>query len=130
MGASMTASPTRAEFAADDVVLPFTVDALRGRVVRLGPAIDTIVKRHAYPPAVALALAETTALAAALAATLKFEGVFTLQVNGDGPVRLLVADVTSAGSLRGYAQFDSWKVFVTSVWFSGIPMNSNGGRSG
>lgn len=93
--------------AADDIVLPFQIDpfALRGRVVRLGAAVDTILKQHDYPPAVAQALAETTALAAALAGSLKYDGVFTLQIKGDGPVRLMVADVTSSGELRGYAQF-------------------------
>jgi molecular chaperone Hsp33 len=42
--------------------------------------------------------------------TLKYEGVFTIQVKGDGPVRLMVADVTTAGALRGYAQFDVGRV--------------------
>jgi molecular chaperone Hsp33 len=47
------------------------------------------------------------ALAAGLAGALKYEGVFTLQTKGDGPVRLMVADVTSDGDVRGYAQFDA-----------------------
>ena len=50
-------------------------------------------------------------LAAALAAALKYEGVFTLQTKGDGPIRLMVVDITSAGAMRGYAQFDAEKVF-------------------
>ncbi|MFM8988205.1 MAG: Hsp33 family molecular chaperone HslO, partial [Alphaproteobacteria bacterium] len=87
----------------DDIVLPFQVDAVRGRLVRLGPAVDEIVGRHAYPPVVGQALAELVALGAALALTLKYEGVFTIQVKGDGPVRLMVADVTTGGALRGYA---------------------------
>lgn len=93
---------------ADDVVLPFQIDpfALRGRVVRLGPVVDRIVKRHDYPPVVARTLAEMIAMAAALAATLKYDGVFTLQTKGDGPVRLMMADVTSDGAVRAYAQYD------------------------
>ncbi len=93
---------------ADDVVLPFQIDpfALRGRVVRLGPAIDAILGRHDYPPQVAQTLGEMVALAAALAGSLKYEGVFSLQIKGAGPVRMMVADVTSAGQLRGYAAFD------------------------
>jgi molecular chaperone Hsp33 len=92
----------------DDIVLPFQIapSGLRGRLVRLGPAVDAILKLHAYPPAVAVTLAEMTAMAAALAATLKYDGVFTMQVKGDGAVRLMVADVTTDGALRGYAQFD------------------------
>src|SRR5207237_2704445 len=42
-----------------------------------------------------------------LAGALKYDGVFTLQTKGDGPLHLLVADVTSTGNLRGYAQFDA-----------------------
>ena len=75
-------------------------------MVRLGPAVDAILSRHDYPRPVAHALAEMVAMAAALAGSLKYDGVFTLQIKGDGPVRLMVADVTNAGEMRGYAQFD------------------------
>ena len=51
-------------------------------------------------------------LCAALATSLKYDGIFTLQISGDGPVRLLVTDLTTDGSLRGYAQFDSWKLAI------------------
>jgi molecular chaperone Hsp33 len=93
---------------ADDLVQPFQVEAmnLRGRLVRLGPAVDTIVRQHAYPGPIGGLLAESLALAATLAGALKYDGVFSLQTKGDGPLRLLVADVTSDGDLRGYAQFD------------------------
>ena len=94
----------------DDIVLPFQVGSVRGRLVRLGPAVDRILRQHDYPQAVGQALAELVALGAALALTLKYEGVFTIQVKGDGPVRLMVADVTTAGALRGYAQFDAGRV--------------------
>lgn len=85
---------------------PFQIEepGLRGRLVRLGPAVDTIVTRHDYPPAVASLLAEALTLSAALSAALKYEGVFTLQIKGSGPVTMLVADVTSAGALRGYVE--------------------------
>lgn len=93
----------------DDIVLPFQIGSsgLRGRLVRLGPAVDQILRQHDYPPPVATTLAEMVAIAAALAITLKYEGVFSMQVKGDGPVRLMVADVTTDGALRGYAQFDA-----------------------
>src|SRR5262245_48154661 len=92
----------------DDMIQPFKIEgqAIRGRFVRLGPLVQEILGRHDYPPAVAAMLAEMLALAATLAATLKYDGVFTLQTKGDGPIRLMVADVTSGGELRGYAQFD------------------------
>ena len=93
----------------DDLILPFQIEAqgLRGRLVRLGPLADEILHRHAYPASVARLLAEMLGLAALLAGALKYEGVFTLQTSGDGPVRLMVADVSSGGTLRGYAQFDA-----------------------
>jgi molecular chaperone Hsp33 len=89
----------------DDVVQPFVLDksGFHGRLVRLGSAVDTIMGRHAYAPAVGGILAEALALTSALAAALKFDGVFTLQLSGDGAVKFLVSDVTSAGDLRGYA---------------------------
>ncbi|MDB5406416.1 MAG: Hsp33 family molecular chaperone [Rhodospirillales bacterium] len=96
----------------DDLVQPFQIEssALRGRLVRLGSAVDTILTQHDYPEPVAIMLGEAITLAAILAGALKYEGVFTLQTKGDGPLHLLVADVTSAGALRGYAQFDRDKL--------------------
>jgi molecular chaperone Hsp33 len=90
----------------DDLVQPFQLESsqLRGRVVRLGPALDQILRQHAYEAPVARLLGEAVVLAAALGTSLKYEGVFTLQAKGDGAVRMLVADVTSDGDMRGYAQ--------------------------
>ena len=96
----------------DDIVQPFQIDPfrLRGRLVRLGPALDRILTRHDYPTPVATLLGEAIALAISLSGAIKYEGVFTLQTKGDGPIRLLVADVTTAGAVRGYAQFDAAKL--------------------
>ena len=98
--------------AGDDLIQPFQIDraGLRGRLVRLGPSVDAVLRRHDYPDAVAGLLGEAMALAACLAASLKYEGIFTLQARGEGAVRFMVADVTSAGNLRGYAAFDQDKV--------------------
>jgi len=106
--------PSEGQPASDDQALPFQLDALgvRGRLVRLGPALDAIIERHGYPLAVARPLAEAMVLCAALATSLKYDGIFTLQIAGDGPIRLLVTDLTTDGALRGYAQFDSWKLAV------------------
>lgn len=82
--------------------------AVRGRLARLENALDTILDdQHAYPVPVAALLAETMALAAVLATSMKFDGIFTLQAQGDGPVSLLVADVTSGGDVRAHARFDA-----------------------
>jgi molecular chaperone Hsp33 len=107
-------APSGAPKTSDDQALPFQLDALgvRGRLVRLGPTLDDIIERHGYPLAVARPLAEAMVLCAALATSLKYDGIFTLQISGDGPIRLLVTDLTTDGALRGYAQFDSWKLAV------------------
>jgi molecular chaperone Hsp33 len=96
----------------DDLVQPFRIDpfALRGRLVRLGPALDRILSQHAYPEPVAAMLGEAITLAVVLAGALKYDGVFTLQTKGDGPIRLIVADVSTDGAVRGYAQYDQNKL--------------------
>lgn len=92
-----------------DLLLPFQVGAgaVRGRLVRLGPSVESILAGHSYPEPVAALLAETLVLAGVLAGSLKYDGVFTLQAQGAGPVSLLMADVTSTGTVRGYARFDA-----------------------
>ena len=106
--------PTRAPAAtsADDTILPFQVEALdlRGRVVRFGPAIDTILSRHNYPVPVAKLLGEAIVLTVLLGSTLKFEGRFILQTQSDGPVRMLVIDYTTPGKVRACARFDAARV--------------------
>src|SRR5262249_10033899 len=106
--------PARAPAAtsADDTILPFQVEALdlRGRVVRFGPAIDTILSRHRYPTPVAKLLGEAIVLAVLLGSTLKFQGRFILQTQSDGPVRMLVIDYTTPGQVRACARFDAARV--------------------
>jgi molecular chaperone Hsp33 len=103
------ASETRIELGipADDLILPFQADQadVSGRLVKLGPTVDTILSRHAYPESVSQLLGEAVALTALLGAALKFEGKFILQASTDGPVDLLVADYRVPGGLRGYARF-------------------------
>ncbi len=92
-----------------NIVLPFQIEpyALRGRLVRLSSAADLIISQHQYPNPINQLLAEMLVLAPCLASALKYEGVFTLQISGKGPVKTLMADVTSDGALRGYASYDS-----------------------
>lgn len=99
---------TRTSNTFGDFVQPFQIEGVgvRGRLVRLGPAVDEVIAAHRYPAPVAQILAETLAMTAVLASGLKYDGVFTLQLHGDGPVGLIVADMTSDGSMRGYARFD------------------------
>jgi molecular chaperone Hsp33 len=108
----------------DDLIQPFRIDpfALRGRLVRLGPTIDTILSQHDYPEPVAAVLGEAVALAIVLAGALKYDGVFTLQTKSDGPIRLIVADVSTAGAVRGYAQYDERRL-------TGLGSARRGGQS-
>lgn len=94
--------------AVSDTVLPFTVPALdlRGRTVRLGPSLDAILGRHAYPAPVARLLAEAIALTALLGSSIKFDGRFVLQTRTDGPVSMLVVDFQTPDGIRAYASFD------------------------
>lgn len=91
-----------------DICLPFILSngAFRGRLVRLTTAATEILAGHKDPEPVSLLLAEAMAAAVALASGLKYKGVFTLQVQGKGPVHTLVSDVTSDGDLRECTKFD------------------------
>ena len=105
-------SVASAERSGEDLVLPFEVKPLgvRGRLVRLGAAVDDILHRHDYPPPVSALLAEAVALSAMLGAMLKFDGKFILQTKTDGPVDMIVADYVAPGRVRGYARFDRARV--------------------
>jgi molecular chaperone Hsp33 len=106
--------PIRAPAAtsADDTILPFEVAALdlRGRVARLGPAVDEILNAHDYPAPVAKLLGEAIVLTVLLGSALKMEGRFILQTQSDGPVRMLVVDFTTPGKVRACARFDAARV--------------------
>jgi molecular chaperone Hsp33 len=108
MTVSEVPSRAPAEHADDDTILPFEVAALdlRGRVIRLGPAIDDILGRHGYPAPISKLLGEAIVLTALLGSSLKFEGRFILQTKTDGPVPMIVVDYRSPGKMRACAQFD------------------------
>src|SRR5262249_11636922 len=104
------AIPSRApaDVSADDTIQPFEVSALdlRGRVVRLGPAVDTILTGHDYPQPVAKLLGEAIVLGVLLGTARKFEGRFILPTKTAGPVRMLVVDSMTADRVRACARFD------------------------
>ncbi len=80
--------------------------AFMGRLVRLDDVLNVILAKHAYPRPVSAVLAETTVLAVMLSSTIKYEGLFTLQIQSNGPVSLVVVDVKSTGEVRAYAKYD------------------------
>src|SRR5436305_14990234 len=103
--------PVRAPSAVpvDDAVLPFEVKSLdlRGRLTRLGPALDGILNRHDYPAPVGKLLGEAIVLTTLLGSSLKFDGRFILQTRTDGPVSFMVVDFQAPDRLRAYARFDA-----------------------
>ena len=104
-------TPIRApsEVPVDDAVLPFEVASLdlRGRLTRLGPALDEVLTKHDYPPAVGKLLGEAIVLTTLLGSSLKFDGRFILQTQTDGPVSFLIVDFQAPDRLRAYARYDA-----------------------
>src|ERR1700678_99266 len=103
-------TPIRAPSAVpvDDAALPFEVAALdlRGRLTRLGPALDDILTKHDYPPVVGKLLGEAIVLTTLLGSPLKFDARFILQTQTDGPVSFMIVDFQAPDRLRAYARYD------------------------
>ncbi|HEX3887949.1 MAG TPA: Hsp33 family molecular chaperone [Phenylobacterium sp.] len=104
----------------DDAVTAFQIEGepVRGRLARLGPAIDEILRAHDYPEAVANLLGEACALAALVGSNLKFQGRLIIEARGSGPVRFVVADYDTSGGLRGYCGFDAEQVAAAATGFA------------
>lgn len=91
-----------------DTAVSFHIDngAFRGRIIRLSNCLDILLNKHKYSLPVSGVIAESTALATALASSLKYDGLFTLQTKTNGPIPMVVVDVTSEGEIRSYAKAD------------------------
>jgi molecular chaperone Hsp33 len=79
---------------------------VRGHLVRLDASWRAAIEHHAYPEQVAAALGEAMAASALMAGALKFEGRLSLQFEGPGPVRLMLAQCTHRHAIRGVARHD------------------------
>lgn len=92
----------------DDLAAAFQIDGwpVRGRLVRMGPAINRILSAHDYPTPVANLLGEAAVLAALVGSALKFDGRLLVQAQGDGPVRYVLADYGTDGTMRGFCRYD------------------------
>lgn len=100
----------------DNFVQSFQLESsrIRGRIVRLGSVIEDILTPHDYPDDVLQLTGETLTLCTLLSSMLKYEGIFTLQAQGKGPVRMVVADVTSKGDIRACATFKQEEIAAVS----------------
>ncbi|MFK7857293.1 MAG: Hsp33 family molecular chaperone HslO [Granulosicoccus sp.] len=90
-----------------DVQQKFMVDSCdaRGELVQLDETWKEATARTNYPPVVKQILGEAFVAATLLAGTIKFDGKMTLQVRGEGPIHLLVVQVTNEGNIRGLARW-------------------------
>lgn len=79
---------------------------VRGEIVRLEESWRAVLERQDYPPAVRNLLGQAMAASVLLASTLKFDGLLTLQIQGEGDLHLLVVQCASDLSVRGLAK---WK---------------------
>lgn len=98
----------------DDTVLPFQLDAsdMRGRVARLDGVLDGILKQHDYPRPVEALVAEMALLTALIGQTISLRWKLSLQVQSNGPVRMIATDYFApqeegrSARIRAYASFD------------------------
>ena len=106
---------TDAPLPGDDSILPFQLDraGMRGRVARLDATLDAILGQHDYPRQVEALISEAILLTALIGQAVKLRWRFSLQIRGDGPVRLIATDYfgpTEEGAparIRAYAGFDA-----------------------
>ena len=78
---------------------------IRGHLVHLDAAWRALIEHSEYPEAIRDTLGEAAAASLLLAATIKFEGVLSLQLQGDGPMHLMLAQCTSGLGVRGLARY-------------------------
>ncbi|MFK7944609.1 MAG: Hsp33 family molecular chaperone HslO [Paracoccaceae bacterium] len=107
----------------DDAILPFRLGRsnMRGRVVRLDDTLQSILDQHRYPGPVAALVAEAVVLTALIGQAIKLRWKFSLQIRGEGAVRLIATDYfapTAEGEparLRAYASFDKGEVVSSRI---------------
>ncbi len=112
----------------DDTVLPFQLDRadIRGRVARLDGTLDQILSQHNYPAGIESMLAEMALLTALIGQTIKLRWKLSLQVRGDGPLRILATDIYAPAKegdraqIRAYASYDKERYVDSKDPFSQI----------
>ena len=82
----------------------------RGEMATLEQSYGHVLAKHDYPEPVSVLLGELMAAAALLVGSLKFDGLLTLQVRGDGPLSMLVVECSSEREIRGLARYDAGRI--------------------
>ena len=93
---------------------------IRGEIISLEQSYQQIIQNRNYPPVIANLLGEMLAAIGLMSATLKFDGVITLQARGDGPLSMIMVDCTRHHALRGLAQFDDGSDYPDSASLRGL----------
>lgn len=116
------------QIAWDDTVLPFQLDQsdIRGRVARLDGVLEKVLEQHSYPEVVEALVAELSLLTALIGQAIKLRWKLSLQVRGDGPVRIIASDYYGPGAegeparIRAWASFDDTRLDRSRPAFSQI----------
>ena len=119
---------TLSQIAWDDTVLPFQLDRsdVRGRVARLDGVLEQVLAQHDYPAIVEALVAEVALLTAMIGQTIKLRWKLSIQVRGNGPIRILATDYYGPSSdgqparIRGWASFDAERLDPEADPFSQI----------
>lgn len=97
----------------EDTCLPFQIEGqdIKGRIVRLGHSVNEILSSHNYPNHISKLMGEVLAFTVLIGSLMKYDGILTTQMKGDGPFRVLISDFHKEnkklnGNIRGYASFD------------------------
>lgn len=98
----------------DETVLPFQLDRsdIRGRVARLDGTLQQVLKQHDYPADVSSLVAEAAAITVLVGQSIKLRWKLSLQIRGDGPIRIIATDYYGPSEdgqparIRAYASFD------------------------
>lgn len=91
-----------------DIIKPFMLEKglFRGCLIQADQVVADIWEKQAYPDALRPLMTEAVLTAIALSAGIKYQGVFSLQIKGDGPVNSVFVDVTTDQKIRAYMRFD------------------------
>jgi len=119
---------TLSQIAWDDTVLPFQLDLpdVRGRVARLDGVLEQVLSQHDYPPVIEALVAEVALLTALIGQTMKLRWKLSLQIRGNGPIRIIATDYYAPASdgaparIRGWASFDREAVDLNGDGFAQI----------